>query len=168
MHNGVFDTLMIVITKLGDKGVAWILAAIVLMITKKYRKVGFTMAIALILNLLLGEITLKPLFSRLRPFIDSDITLLISEPHGYSFPSSHAMSSFAAATAITWYHKRVGICALVLAGLIAFSRLYLYVHYLSDIIVGSVLGVGCGIAAVFLFRFIEGKIMEKIRQKKLS
>ena len=99
----------------------------------------------------MGNLTIKPLVGRLRPFyIVHDIKLLIPEPYGYSFPSGHALSSFAASTVIFLNNKKLGLIALILAIMIAFSRLYLYVHYLSDVLVGALLGVMVGIFSKYI------------------
>jgi len=162
IRNVVLDTAMMFITRLGDMGLLWLLTAVVFTSRKKYRAIGITMLISLALMLLLGEFGLKPLIARSRPFTENpDIVLLISEPSGYSFPSSHAMSAFAAATPIFWHLKRLGIGALVVAALIAFSRVYLYVHYPSDILAGSVLGIGCGVAAIVLYSKVERVIAQR-------
>ena len=107
------------------------------------------MGLALVFSLLIGNIILKPSIARVRPFnINTSIQLLITAPVDFSFPSGHAMSSFAAATVIFCYNKRYGIGALILAGLIAFSRLYLYVHFPSDVIIGTIIGILLALAAV--------------------
>lgn len=146
---GVLDIIMPFITTLGNGGAIWIIIALSLAVTKKYRKLGLTMGLALVFSLLIGNIILKPSIARVRPFnINTSIQLLITAPVDFSFPSGHAMSSFAAATVIFCYNKRYGIGALILAGLIAFSRLYLYVHFPSDVIIGTIIGILLALAAV--------------------
>lgn len=142
MRNGFLDFILPIITKLGNEGIIWIFIAIAFLISKKYRTNGIKLAIALLLCLIIGNITLKPLFARTRPFdINTEIELLITKPTDFSFPSGHTMSSFAAAIVIFDANKRMGIIALILAALIAFSRLYLYVHFPSDILGGLIIGV---------------------------
>lgn len=149
LHNGLFDKVFVFITRLGDFGGIWVILAIVLLISKKYRKYGLTLALALLFCTLLGDAILKPLFARARPFeLKESLELLIKRPIDYSFPSGHTMSSFAAATVLLYTNKKYGIMALILAVLIAYSRLYLYVHYPSDILVGIIIGVSLGWLAI--------------------
>jgi len=159
MRFGILDVIMPIISALGNGGLIWIVTAVIFLCLKKYRNIGITLAAALILCLLIGNLGLKPLIARIRPFdVNPDIVLLIPPPKDYSFPSGHTMSSFASATVIFWYNKRFGICALILGSAIAFSRLYLYVHYPTDILGGIIIGIVIGIAAVLLVRIIRKKI----------
>lgn len=146
MSSNILNDIMIFITNLGDNGFIWLLITAILLIRKKTRSTGIRIAIALILSVLAGNLILKNLFERSRPFfIFPHINILIEEPSGFSFPSAHSMSSFAAATVIFLSNKKFGILALILALLIAFSRLYLFVHFPSDVIIGSTIGILLGI-----------------------
>lgn len=148
IRNRFFDRFMVYITRHGDAGYVWILIGIMLLFFKSSRLVGVTVFIALLLSVIFGNGLLKNIIKRSRPcWVDKSIELLITNPKDYSFPSGHTMSSFAAATAIFCYNYKYGIVAIVLAGLIGFSRLYLFVHYPSDVIVGSILGTVLGIIA---------------------
>lgn len=157
LKNSFMDTIMPVITSLGNSGIVWILITIVLIAIKRYRKYGYMLALALIITLVVGNITLKPLVARIRPFDANDLKniLLIEAPTDYSFPSGHTMSSFAAAIVLIYMDKKIGIIAMILAVLIAFSRLYLYVHYPSDVLAGMILG--------FLSAIISIKLLSKIK-----
>ena len=156
IKNPVFDFLMPKITALGNGGIIWIVAAIVLLAIPKYRKGGMVLALGLILGLLLGNLTLKPLIARTRPFdLVEGIELLIAAPTDFSFPSGHTLSSFVAAFILTMTDKRFGYFAIPLAFLIAFSRLYLYVHFPSDILGGIVLAAM--ISAILYFIFFKKK-----------
>lgn len=136
------------ITFFGEYGIGWILIALTLLCFKKTRRIGWTMGIALLVGVLLGEAFLKNVIARPRPFtLWPEMTLLIPEPHGFSCPSGHTTSSFAAATGIFLYNKKWGTVALVWAVLIGFSRMYFTVHYLTDVLFGIVLGISCGILA---------------------
>ena len=149
LKNPVLDFLMPVLTSLGNGGILWILISVTLLCFKTTRKCGFAMAIALILVLIFGNLILKPLIARQRPFmIDKTINLLIALPTDFSFPSGHTYSAVACAYVIYHYYKKWGIAAWCLAVVIAFSRMYLLVHYLTDIIGGITLGVLCGYIAV--------------------
>lgn len=142
LHNPIMDKIMIIITSLGNGGVIWIGITLIFIITKRYRKIGIMMACGLILNALLGEVILKNIIKRPRPFMNlSEINLLVKIPTTYSFPSGHTASSFVVVGIIFSTLKKYRWQALTLAVLIAFSRLYLFVHYPSDIIGGIILGV---------------------------
>lgn len=146
------------ITKLGDNGLMWIILAIIFIVFKKHRTDGVTMLLALLLCVLIGNIGLKPLIARARPFtLNTEITLLIPSPTDFSFPSGHTMSSFAAATVVFCKDRRMGIGAVILAAAIAFSRLYLYVHYPSDVLGGAIIGIMLGLIAVFIITAIIKK-----------
>ena len=127
----LLDIFMSNITKLGNAGIVWILLTIVLLLIPKTRKSGLILASALIVDLILCNGILKPLIARIRPFdVNSAIQLIVAKPHDYSFPSGHTAASFTAVMALYLAgEKKLWKIALVLAVLIAFSRLYLYVHY---------------------------------------
>ena len=143
---GLLDCLMPKLTLLGELGAVWILLALVLTVTKRYRRCGLLLATGLLCSLLLGNLLLKPLVARPRPcWLDMGVTLLVAVPRDYSFPSGHSLSGFIAATVLLCQDKRLGVPALVLALLIAFSRLYLFVHFPSDVLAGILLGVAVGL-----------------------
>ena len=157
------DKTMPIVTLFGDGGVFWIGIAVLLLFFAKYRKTGFSMGMALVLGLVVCNITLKPLVARIRPYdfqlqeFGREISLLISAQHDFSFPSGHTIASFEACTVLLLYDKRMGIPATVLAILIAFSRLYLYVHYPTDVLVSLVLGIAFGLLGNFLVNLIYKK-----------
>lgn len=156
LRNPIMDKIIPIITSLGNGGLVWIIIAIIFIITKKYRKYGLIMLITLIICELVGDIAIKHLVGRERPFnVTKAIELLIKPPTGYSFPSGHTMSSFAAATIISKMNKKFGIAAFILAALIGFSRMYLYVHYPSDVLVGCILGI---IFSSLTYKIINGKL----------
>lgn len=149
---------MIYISKIGNNGFIWILCGLFMICFKKYRKCGFAVILSLILCLILGNGVLKNLIARERPcWIDETIDFLIKIPRDYSFPSGHTLSSFASAFSIFFFHKKKGIYALILASLIGFSRLYLFVHFPSDILGGIIIGV---IISLFS-KYIIDKIYKK-------
>lgn len=147
-ENLVHDSItffMKFITFLGDSGMIWIIIALLCLLRPSTRRCGWSMIGALILSLVIGNLTIKPLVARLRPFQQyPDLTSLIPPPGEYSFPSGHSSSSFAAAMACFTNHKKAGIPALILAALIAFSRLYVCVHFPTDVLAGSLLGALLG------------------------
>ena len=149
MTSPIFDKIMIFITTMGNAGAVWIVLSLLMMCSKKYRKVGFMLALGLIGSLVIGNLILKPSIARLRPFqLREGINLLIAPPHDFSFPSGHTLASFISCSILLMNDRKKGIASLVLAVLIAFSRLYLYVHFPTDILGGIVLGVVIGCASV--------------------
>lgn len=155
--NSFLDKFMPLVTKLGDVGILWIVLACIFILMKKYRKLGIMIFISIFLCALIGNIILKPSIKRIRPFDLVHFTrLLISAPKDFSFPSGHTMASFASATVITSQNKNWGICAFILAFLIGFSRLYLFVHFPSDVIIGAIIGCTLGIISVKIYnKFIN-------------
>lgn len=142
LHNGFLDSVMLFFSSIGNGGMVWIILSLVFLVTKKYRRCGIGMAISLVAMLVIGNIFLKNLIARPRPcWVDQSVTLLIPNPKDYSFPSGHTFAAFAAAFTIFLYHRKEGILALAAAGVIAFSRMYLFVHYPTDILGGMVLGI---------------------------
>ena len=152
-QNAVFDKVMPYITLLGNSGLIWIVISIILILSKKYRHVGILCIAALILAAILGEGILKNIVQRPRPFYQiPNVRLLISRPAAYSFPSGHTASSFAAAGVIFVTLKKYRFHAVILASLIAFSRMYLFVHYPSDILGGILLGLLCSKIVLTVYR----------------
>lgn len=138
----LLDAFFPFITRLGDKGICWIVLGIVLLIPRKTRVCGICVLVCLAVDCLLGEGLLKHLFQRQRPCMVQPIEdMLIAIPHTTSFPSGHSASSFTAATALFLNHRRTGIAAYILAILIAVSRLYCYVHFTTDVLCGILLGI---------------------------
>lgn len=144
------DSVVPVFTKLGDAGIVWILLAIGLLAFPKTRRVGLAVACALLLDLLLCNLIVKPIVARERPYTYRDIQLLIPALKDYSFPSGHTAASFAATSALFFRKNRLWIPALVLSVLLGFSRLYLYVHFPSDVLCGALLGVLAGFLGYLL------------------
>ncbi|MGO5064725.1 phosphatase PAP2 family protein [Clostridium sp. LCP25S3_F8] len=140
--NNFLDKIMIFITSIGNLGLIWIGISLLLLISKRYRKVGVLCIASLFLSSLIGEVLLKNLVQRGRPFTAVEgINLLIKVPKSFSFPSGHTASSFAVATVVGRKIEKFKLPIYILAIAIAFSRLYLYVHYPSDVLVGALIGV---------------------------
>lgn len=157
-HRNLFlDKFIPLVTRLGDLGFFWITLACIFILIKKYRKIGIMIFIGIFLCALTGNIILKPLVKRIRPFDLINFTqLLISAPKDFSFPSGHTMASFSSSTVIIFQNKKWGIFAFILAFLIGFSRLYLFVHFPSDVIIGAFIGCILGIISVKLYnKFVQ-------------
>lgn len=138
------------ITHLGDSGIIWIVITIILLIFKKTRKAGVIAALALLGSLIINNLLLKNLIARTRPYDAIDaVRRLVEIQRDYSFPSGHSGSSFAASVGIFLglngkLRKWLGTILLILAFAIAFSRLYVGVHYPGDVLVGALDGALIG------------------------
>lgn len=154
------DTFLSLVTHLGDAGIFWILLTALLLAFPKTRKTGLYCAAALLLDAIFCNLMLKPLIARTRPFdlpafATKDIQLLIARPRDYSFPSGHTAASFAVTTVLFFRQSPLRFPSLVLSILIAFSRLYLYVHFPTDVLGGLVVGVLSGVLAILLIHCWE-------------
>ncbi len=150
------DHFMRFFTFLGNLGMLWILLALLFILNRNLRREGIALICALVLTTMLGEGLIKHLVKRKRPFIKLNTidNLIIRPPSSYSFPSGHTASSFAAATIFFAIDSRISILIAVVALIISFSRLYLNVHYFSDVIAGALLGTFCGSVTAYLFNII--------------
>lgn len=149
------DNFMIAVSWLGNNGLVWCVIAVFLLARPKTRGSGLVCVFALLLSLLLCNLLLKNWVARLRPYeVLAWLQPLIALPADFSFPSGHASSSFAAATALalSGINKKYTIPAFVLAVLIALSRLYVGVHYPSDVLAGMLTGLTCGFLAMAIMR----------------
>lgn len=154
----VMDALAVFFNWAGMHGELWILFGVLLLVRRPTRKAGLAMLLALLFYLLAGDMILKPLFARPRPCdLNPLVQLLVARPNGHSFPSGHTSSAFAAAGALFFQNRRLGVPALVLAAFIGFTRLYLYVHFPTDVLAGVVLGLALGAAASALVNVLEKK-----------
>ena len=169
MQNRVFDVLMPIITFFGDAGWIWIAIGVFLFCFRKHRRAGLTMLVGLLCSLLIGNLLLKLTVARERPcWINEAVTLLIETPQDYSFPSGHTLASFIGATVLGLYRRKWGYIAFPLAALIAFSRLYLYVHYPTDVLASVLLGIAIGYAVTYVIKhFYKEKSHETDFEPKL-
>ena len=161
------DSVMPIVSMLGNGGWIWILCAGILLIRKNTRKAGLSVAIALVMSYILSDAILKPTLARLRPYdLNPSLRLLIPPPKGFSFPSGHTQASFAAASAMGREHKWLGIGATALACLIAFSRLYLSVHFVTDVLGGAAIGYCLGAAGNGIVRSLRYRYNAKRRKRR--
>lgn len=165
---GFLNAVMVFITTLGNAGAIFIVLALVLLCTKKYRKAGLAVAVALIVMLICNDLFLKEFFARPRPFnllvTDPEkyafwgegyvYPELIGKPSSYSFPSGHTSSAFAAAIALLCHNRKLGIPVTIFAAIMGFSRIYVEVHYCTDVIAGVVSGAICALIAVLIVKFL--------------
>ncbi|MGN0482634.1 MAG: phosphatase PAP2 family protein [Lachnospiraceae bacterium] len=147
------------ITHLGDAGIIWIVLTTILVLIPKTRKVGWMSALSLVFTLIVDNLLLKNIVARIRPYDRiPEIQILIERQRDFSFPSGHTGSSFAAAVVMARnLPKRYGVPALVLAILIAFSRLYVGVHFPTDVAGGAVIGILLALVAEKLCKIIWEK-----------
>ena len=160
---GVMDAFWVFVTHLGDEGYLWIALGILLLCFKKTRTVGIAVLLSLLVDMIVVNWTLKDLVARPRPFqVNDAIQTLIQRPRNFtSFPSGHTSGSFSAAFALCrGVPKKFGIPVLVLAGLISISRLYVGVHYPTDVLGGVVVGFLCSACAYYIIRIVRWKIEE--------
>ena len=142
------------ITTLGNAGILWIILSAIFLCFKKTRKIGLMTSLSLILDLLSVNVLIKNLAARTRPYeVIEGLTSLIGPQSDFSFPSGHTAASFAFATVILFTApKKYSVPTLILATLIALSRIYLGVHYPTDILGGIVIGAVCGICSVYIIK----------------
>ncbi len=161
------DDIFTFITHLGDSGAIWILISVLMLFLSSWRKTGIRTLITMAVASVIFTLIMKEVVGRERPFnnpmglLGAD-DLIIPIPFGrYSFPSGHTLTSFAAATSIFLANKKVGSVCMVAAALISFSRIYLYVHFLSDIIFGAIFGILSALAV----KYFEDKLSARLRAR---
>lgn len=152
IHNPILDKLMVFVSALGNSGIFWIVAGVILLITKRYRRGGAQMLVAMAVTFIIGNLILKNLVARERPcWIHPEIPLLMASPSDYSFPSGHSMNGFAGSISLLCIDRRIGIPAVILAAVIAFSRLYLFMHFPTDVFAGIVIGLVIALITNYVF-----------------
>lgn len=144
IQNKYLDKLMWFMTTMGNGGIIWISISIILILGGQYREVGNIILLTLAVSTIIGEGIIKHIVKRIRPCNhENSFNLLISKPISYSFPSGHTVSSFAVASVLSTYFAQYSLIFMGIAFLIALSRIYLYVHYPSDVAAGMLIGVLC-------------------------
>ena len=164
IHTPLLDRFMVAVTKLGDAGIVWIILTVILLLIPKTRKSGVYMAVALIADLIICNVILKPIVARIRPYsINQTVQLLVTPLKDYSFPIGTILQHrlHRLVRCILSGRKRMAAGALIVSVLIAFSRMYLYVHYPTDVLGGLIIGLLCGWIADMIIK----KVMEKRSRK---
>lgn len=173
LYNPILDKIMVLITYSGEAGAIFIVISAILLFNKKYRKIGFCMLISMLIMLIFNNLILKEIFERSRPF-NLELTWwveeyvypnLVSYPSSFSFPSGHTSSAFAAAIACLWYNKKIGIPVTIFAFIMGFSRIYVGVHYFSDVVFGIIVGIICALAGVLVSKYCFDKFNEKVFER---
>jgi len=140
------DGIMKFFTHLGDGSWVWILIFVLFLIFKSYRSTAIKLAIAMIIVLIVNNLILKNVFHRIRPYdLLDQFTAIIKKEVDWSFPSGH--TAFAAAAVYVIARRLGGVLAalaIVVGFFIAVSRIYVGVHFLTDVLAGAVIGVICG------------------------
>jgi len=164
MRNPVLDKVMVVLSTLGNAGIFWICVAIILIIIPKTRKIGLEAGIAMLITFIIGNLILKNAFDRTRPWVIADFSNFpagLKLPKDASFPSGHTMNGVTCALSLMFNDKRFGIPALILALAIAFSRMYNYCHFPTDIIGGIFIGILSSVIVHIIFRYYLRKMTNK-------
>ena len=207
IQNSILTSIMVIITTLGDEGIIFIAAGLVLFFTKKYRKIGLAMLISLVVMLILNNLVLKEMLERVRPFYIFNLDGLLADKQAFidagrlgkfdvmvekiqaltekypemaaewlakyqypdfvekltsfSFPSGHTSSAFAACAAILFLNKKIGIPAMVFAAIMGFSRIYVEVHYCTDVLGGAIVGIIYAVIGVLIAKALY-PVVEKV------
>ena len=214
IQSPILTSIMVVITTLGDEGIIFIAAGLVMAVTKKYRKVGIAVLASLVVMLILNNLVLKEMLERVRPFYIFDLEGLLADKQAFidagrlskfdvmvekigaltekypemaqkwlstyhypdfvekltsfSFPSGHTSSAFAACAAILFLNRKIGIPAMVFAALMGFSRIYVEVHYCTDVLGGAIVGIIYAVVGVLIAKAlypVADKVLAAIKEK---
>ena len=169
IHNPALDAIMLFFTNLSVYVSFFLLLMIAFIFFKKTRRFGAQVLLAVLFGILIVNVGLKPFIMRCRPcWLDPTIKLLVDRPTSHSFPSGHSNAFFAISTAIFLYNKKWGIPALVVASLVAFSRLYLFVHWPTDVMGGIATGILSAVLSFMILEFLSKKFKKESAQEETS
>ena len=157
LRSGFLDPIMKAITMLGDKGLIWILITLALLIARRTRKLGMMCAVSMVFGLVVTNLLIKNWAARIRPYeVVQGLKCIVPLADDWSFPSGHTTNSLACAWVLfRKTPKKCGVPALILAILIAFSRLYVGIHYPTDVLAGLVIGITSACLAMLLVPRLE-------------
>ena len=166
IRNDVFDVIIPFYTSLGEDGTIWIALGLILLVPKKYRKTGIMVLAALLVMLVVNNIVLKNLIARPRPcWTYPEMVQLVHNPSSYSFPSGHTTSAFAVAFTVFSQHKKLGKVIIVMAAIMAFTRLYVFVHFPTDIYGGILVAAAITTFVCFMEKKISPRITELLQKR---
>ena len=168
IHTNFLNRVILTVMNItGSYGQLWIILAVLLLFFKKTRKAGFTILISYAMVFVVGQYGLKDLIARPRPcHMDETVALLVSRPSSFSCPSTHSAWAFAAAASIFAWHKKFGIAIGVVALIVAFGRLYLFVHFPTDVLFGIALGILFALVAYNIVKAADRKIKKTVPKTK--
>lgn len=160
----LLDKIVLFLTNFnGSNGEIWLALGAILLIFKKTRKMGFAVLLSYGLTWVICQDVIKDIVCRARPcHIDESVELLIKRPTSYSCPSTHSALAMAMATSVFSYNKKFGIGAIIVALTVGFCRMYLFVHFPSDVLLGFIVGTISAIICVKLINYIYQKIDERL------
>lgn len=166
----ILDAIMPLITLFGEYGIWWICVTLMFIALRTRRSCGLTLAAGIVICALLGNVLLKNIIARDRPcWINESIDMLVKVPHDYSFPSGHTMISFTCAVILVFFDKKLGIPAIILAAAVGCSRMYLYVHFPTDVFAGMIIGIAIGvITSITMRRLVFKDITHSKEQTELT
>jgi undecaprenyl-diphosphatase len=152
-HTTTSDRYVSVLSDLGE-GLGWVAGGVALAILggRKGRRAGMATAFSSLAATYVVQARIKPMFRRVRPFVDREALVVGARPPDHSFPSGHTASSFAGATALAFYYPKAAPLVYGLAAAVGASRVHLGVHFPSDAAVGGVIGIGIGTFGAWLFK----------------
>ena len=155
LRNSFMDFVMPLFSNLQDGGLIWISIAVVMLFFKRTRYCGIAVLFAMGIDTLITEYGIKNVVCRVRPCnLVDDVNMLVKKPTSYSFPSNHSASAFAGAVAVMLTIKKRAwtIPAFVFSGIISFSRMYVFVHFPSDVFAGILLGSTIAVLVCYLMK----------------
>ena len=166
VRGGFLTPVMTVITHLGDKGIFWILLTLALLIVRKTRPLGVLCAVSMVIGLIVTNLIIKNWVARIRPYeLVHGLECIVAKADDFSFPSGHTTNSLACAWVLfRRAPKKWGVPALVLAILIALSRLYVGIHYPTDVLGGAVIGIGSACLALWLVPVLEKRFPKQAKK----
>ena len=163
LHNPVLDEIMVAVFNnlVGSLGQLWIVVGLVLLIIPKTRKCGAAVILSYVVSFLIGNEWLKDLIARPRPCaVDDTVMLIVKKPGSFSCPSVHTYLAFSSAMAIFSYYRKAGIGVFIFAALVGFSRMYFFVHYPTDVLLGAVLGI----VTAYVVCLLLNKICDRVKK----
>lgn len=144
---GFMDALMAFVSNLCTGNLIWFLLVAILTYRKDTRYIGITLALALVISIVLCNGILKPCIDRTRPYVEYGIQIIVHDADGHSFPSGHTTGVTVVTTTLLIHLRKWGYVMIPFAATVMLSRMYLFMHYPTDIIGGIVVGTASVILA---------------------